>query len=288
MDIVILIMFIILLLVIFTLCVVNTNTFKYYFPEQTLKEGLTTKISAPDEIAVHLLYIHNALEGLDIKHWLMLSTLLGAVRDKNIVVNDDYFYLGANINDVNTIIDMNKYVAGDGYSFYKPMGKVWDYLTTLKETNFWTLSVRVQYEGKDVGDIFIYQSFDDDMLRRFDLFNGVYFWPIFSFPKWYVDELTSVTINDKSYPVPRKSSVLLSYWYGKNWNKFDKDHVNINDHYGGKIDATKFILYNLSYYLDKTYSITVHPYLNDTVAYIYPSDQKTWITVNDTPNQNKV
>lgn len=240
-----------------------------------------------DQVYKHMDYIHRLLEGYDIKHWLILSTLLGAVRDKNIIKEDNYFYFGANYADTETIVNLTNFVSKDGYTLTKPVGKVWDYLTLTKQYEMWICSIQVKYQDVPVGEIFMYYQFPDGIMRRLDIANNMYYYPIFSFPAWYIQELTEVTIRNKPYPAPRKAHILLKHWYGDNWNKPNLKQLTVSDKYNGKIDTSKIVLYNLAYFLDKSYSITVHPYLNTTVTYIAPKEQKMWITANDTPNQKK-
>jgi hypothetical protein len=240
------------------------------------------------DIFTHMDYIHRLLEGFSIKHWLTLSTLLGAVRDKNIIEQDNHFYFGANYADTETIVNLNDYISSSGYTLYKPTNLVWDYLSLTKSFKLWTSTIKVKYNGLDVGTIYLYYKFPDEIMRVMDIANQVYYWPILSFPSWYIEELSATTIGNKSYPAPRNAEILLKYWYGKDWKTPNITHININDHYDKQLDISKIIQYDLAYYLDKTYSITVRPYLNNTVRYIAPKEQKIWLAANDPPYQPKV
>ena len=63
----------------------------------------------PDELFSSLSYISNILQKNNIKYWLCYGTLLGAIRENDIISYDYDFDLGCLITDYDRILAFNKY-----------------------------------------------------------------------------------------------------------------------------------------------------------------------------------
>lgn len=258
----------------------NDNIISEYFEEKKEEHKYTA-----DEIYSHLSFISQALRMNKIKHWIMYGTLLGAVRDKDIISYDYDFDLGAHIQDTEKIMQVGESLQSSGYIFSKPITAGYNYNSLSQCGNIWRVSIKIEYKGIIMGDIYLYDNFEDGLTRRFDKENGIYFWPNSTFPTWFIEELEEVRIRDRLFYAPRSPEVLLEHWYGNTWTtpikaqsqggKYDPDF----DFYGGykNMRLSKILNYV------KSKGINICPRLNNTIKQFYPKEQKQWIQVNDPP-----
>ena len=236
-----------------------------------------------DEIYKHMDYIDNLLTKNNIKHWIMFGTLLGAVREQNIITYDYDFDFGANIQDKNNIINLNKQIKKDKYELYFPIDANAYSLDQKNNKIMWRISIKVKYNGYDMGDIYLFDKFEDNMMRRFDKTTNMYMTPNITFPSWFIDNLIYVTIRNKQYLAPRDPEILLKHIYGKTWKipiqakAQGGEGDNNSDYYGmSKKINIKFLLDYL-----KTKNVIIIPNLKNKINYVCPYEQKQWILNND-------
>ena len=242
------------------------------------KETFQQHIYNSDELFTHLTFISNLLKDNKIKHWLMYGSLLGAVREHDIISYDYDFDLGANIEDADNILDLNKEVIKHGYEFKK----LYLYDDKTKK-NIWRVSIKVFFNDIEMGDIYLYTKFRDGFMRRFSVNDGIYFWPKATFPYWFIENLNKIKVRDEVFPIPRNSEILLEHWYGKTWKtpikaKAQGGQGDTNsDYYGGALDM------QLKYLIDflKTKKIFLQPLIDKKIEITFPVDQEDWINKNE-------
>jgi hypothetical protein len=237
----------------------------------------------PDEIYTHLVYIDDKLNSIGVKHWLMYGTLLGAVRDNNIIPFYYDFDLGAYVDDCNDILKLNDTIKKDGYSLVKPETSAVDYKTLTEHKNVWRVSLKVMFNNVPMGDIYLYSHCDDGYMRRYDPISKTLFWPQTVFHSYFIDNLTRVAIRDIYFWAPIDSEFLLAYWYGNTWRTPIKSeaqggqHRSDRDYYGGDKNMK---LNNMKQYLMKR-GINNKPKIILPIDHIYPAEQKEWQIIND-------
>ena len=237
----------------------------------------------PDELYRHLKFVSEWLTRNKIKHWLIYGTLLGAVRNNDIIPYDYDFDFGARLIDTDRILEQNEHIKKHGYVFVRASSYGWDYTNPKKRRPIWRVSFKIVYKGKEVGDIYLYQRFSDGYMRRFDPVSGVYFWPTSTFPAWFTDELIQVRVRDSYFPAPRHPQVLLRHWYGTTWKTPIKAKAQGGnsrdeyDYYGGDKDIK---LSFLTEYM-RTLGIRLIPFIDHKIKYIYPIEHKQWIEANE-------
>ena len=239
----------------------------------------------PDELFSSLSYISNILQKNNIKYWLCYGTLLGAIRENDIISYDYDFDLGCLVTDYDRIMALNKYIKKDGYKFINPSNN-YGYTWNGKRDYIWRVSIKIEYKGKIMGDIYLYQNFNDSICRRYDIKKEIYFWPKATFPTWFIRKLEKVKIRDKYFLCPRKSKILLEYWYGPNWKKpikaksqggqYNKDY----DYYGGYLNSNYQLILK---YKDIEYDNSLPKYPRQ-IKFYTPKWGKQWILKNDNNN----
>jgi phosphorylcholine metabolism protein LicD len=239
---------------------------------------------SPDELYQHLKYISNILEESYIKHWILYGTLLGAIRNHDIIPYDYDFDIGANVGDVDKIMNLNSHVANSGYQFKKKY--IHGYAANKDESEpvIWKVSIKIVYKKEEVGDIYLYHNFSDGFMRRFDPKTGTYFWAKGTIPSWFTNRLVYVKIRDTNLPAPRDPEILLKQWYGPDWMtpikaqaQGGKSRVGY-DYYGGYTDTK---LSTLITYIGNQYGIFLKPNINLKIKYYFPESDKTWIKTNE-------
>lgn len=238
----------------------------------------------PDNIFYHLCYIDNVLTENNIKHWIMYGTLLGAIRDNDIIQHDYDFDFGANIEDRNKILSLNNQVKKDGYSLELQSLYQNEYNNVKNTKAVWRISVKVIYQGIEFGDIYLYQKFNDGYMRRFNVEEGCYFWPNSTYPSVFTDKLQLLQIRNKEFNAPIDAEILLTHWYGTTWKTPYKapaqggEAREGSDYFGG---TTTVKLANLTNFVNNKYGLNLKPNLKTKINYFYPQDQKQWILDNE-------
>lgn len=153
--------------------------------------------------------LSNLLSELNIKHWIDFGTLLGSIRNQNIIEWDVDL-------DVSCIIDYT-----DDWWGQSQINLLWNLQKEFYIKYFW--------KDKFVSLIPRHNT-NDFKLRHIDL----YFWkpsdklyisellPNMSFRSFFVDELDNCNIGNEQFPCPRHTFEFLKMRYGNCWNIPDK------------------------------------------------------------------
>lgn len=278
---------ILLIILIPAICLIYSNLSNYEcMVTHTLHNDILNSLdNLPDKLYHHLKYFNTLLKSYNIKYWIVDATLLGAVRDNNIVPNDIDIDIAANIEDTEDILALNNIIKYDGYRIEKihaENARIMNWRNKLGTV--WLVTLKIYFLNKPVGDIHLYQKFDDGFMRRFDKESNTYYWPPATYPAWFTDELISVRIRDILVPAPRDPEILLEYFYGKNWKVYSDDQAQGDKIVFGKEFYGRFLTTKLSFltdYLRGEYRISLKPNITHTVKYVYPPEHVKWYRIND-------
>lgn len=239
-----------------------------------------------EEIFTHLSFISDLLTENQIKHWISYGTLLGCIRDKNIIPYDYDFDLGVIYQDVEKILNLNHTtkIKESKYFLEKGFGVVYNTSNTKMSEYKWRVSIKVKYNDLPVGDLYVYLECEDGFMRRYDPKEGIYYWPNSTFPKFFIENLTYNIIRDRLFPCPVCPEVLVEHLYGPLWtipiramSQNGSNHSDY-DYYGNyKYNSLSFLIK----WLEENKNIKVVPNLGDIVSYFFPLDQIDWLKQND-------
>lgn len=177
----------------------------------------TPKRFNSDEIFSSLSFLSDLLSKHNIKHWLMYGTLLGCVRENNVIDYDYDFDIGIYYKDKEQVFMLNEEIKDTDYSIVYGKALVYN-CKDFKTTDYlWRVSYKFCFKNIEIGDIYIYDSFDDGYMRRFDREQNIYFIPNTTFPEILILKLSKGILRNKEFPIPIRSELLVEYWYGPHW-----------------------------------------------------------------------
>jgi len=238
-----------------------------------------------EEIFEHLTFTSKILTENNIKHWILYGTLLGAIREKDIISYDYDFDLGVYFEDTEKILTLNNSITNKKYKFEKGFGTLYSLKNKKDREYLWRVSIKVMYNDNPVGDIYIYKKCDDGFLRRYDPINKIYFWPNSTFPHFFVEELENLYINNSVFPAPRFGKTLIEYYYGPLWTtpirSASQNGENHPDYdFYGNYKYSK--LEHFVKYLRENHGVDSKPNFGfEHIKYVFPMEQIDWIKENE-------
>ena len=251
-----------------------------------------------EEIYQHIKYIHYELSKHNIKHWLMYGTLLGCVRNKDVIPYDYDFDFGILFSDIDKILSID--LENKKYRIGKTKGgTIYSKKSEFKDVEgIWRVSLKVMYEEIAVGDLYIYYRFDDGYMQRYDPINKILFWPMSVYPALLTDTLEIGTIRDLKLPIPLYAQCLLEYFYGPMWkipiqanSQGGKGHQDYDYYASYKYSSLNELLKRVKEEIfkkeNKNIDFDLPKITYDDIDYIFPKEQLEWLKDNENLNFKK-
>lgn len=165
-----------------------------------------------------LVALHEILAANGLWHVLAYGTLLGAVRDGDIVPWDKDFDLLARPEDREAILALGPELA----KVHMQVSAVRRPATHLALRprglqSFDTGCLTVRRSGRKVGDIFFFSVFSDGAMRRYDFGSEVYWSPHMSFPHFFLAEPAFASLRGRPFPAVAHAEAWLASIYGADW-----------------------------------------------------------------------
>ena len=256
------------------------------------------KYPKADEIYEHIKYIHHELSKHNIKHWLMYGTLLGCIRNKDVIPYDYDFDFGILFSDKEKILSID--LENKKYKIKKTEGgTIYSKKSEFKDVEgIWRVSLKVMYEEIPVGDLYIYHRFDDGYMQRYDPINKILFWPMSVYPSILTDNLEIGTIRDLHLPIPLYAECLLEYFYGPMWkipikanSQGGRGHQDYDFYASYKYSSLKELLKRVKEEIfkkeNKNIEFALPKISYDDIDYIFPKEQLEWLKDNENLNFKK-
>lgn len=158
-----------------------------------------------------LTYINSLFNEAGITYWLDYGTLLGAVRDGDLIEYDTDLDIGILYRDREKFLQLKEKIEKDGFHLKKDHSMDF-YRICLSATN--TLHADVFFWKKNSEGMMYREQYlkKDDNKGR-------------DFPEKHILQLKTRMIKDAAYPVPDEPEKFCEFRFGKNWN----ERIRYND-----------------------------------------------------------
>ena len=175
-------------------------------------------LPGPDRLARCLIALADAFERAGLWYALAYGSLLGAVRDQEVIAWDHDFDFFVRPGDVDAFLALNPVLGAHELQLQRrrlPAARL--ALNPGRLSDFDASSVSVLHQGDKVGDLYLFRPFSDGVLRLYDLVSEAYWCPHSSFPAWFLEERSVVTLRGHGFFAPREPEVWLAGTYGDDW-----------------------------------------------------------------------
>lgn len=164
--------------------------------------------------------ITNLLDKLGVGYVLTGGTLLGAVREGDLINGDTDWDLEIIDDDLEILFAAHDRLLEIGFKLTFP--HVQDVFTLSKPEEVMKDCERRIVKIYDTddnfhGDLFVFTLFTDGMLRRVNLEKGAYFNAKMTYPVWFFENRERITIRDKTFYAPAEPVMMVERVYGPHW-----------------------------------------------------------------------
>jgi protein-L-isoaspartate O-methyltransferase len=190
-----------------------------------------------DHLIQMMHYLAELFEEEKIKYWAHFGTLLGGVREKSIIPWDSDVDFGLLIEDREHVYSLLDHITSDGFAYCeldKNLLQITYSPTNLISCDLWfheTITA-MEHIGTNVTvpliDPIDLKLESDEPILRCNVYWAQYNHTT-NFPKWFIDELWEMPINNKLIKCPRFPSKFVQLIYGPNWQEPDTKK-NYNDY----------------------------------------------------------
>jgi hypothetical protein len=171
-----------------------------------------------DHLFATLCALTEILDRIGARYWLAGGSLLGGVREKDLIKHDTDWDIDCLSDDQDRILAARDQFEAAGLFLTFPYLKRAISVTSNVRTPQDSRLIKVRdAAGRALGDIYLFTLFADGMIRRFDLDNFVYYNPKMSLPMWFYEEASEIRIRDRVFRGPRFPEAVLAKIYGPLW-----------------------------------------------------------------------
>jgi hypothetical protein len=170
-----------------------------------------------ERLAEALALVSETLRAAGIWHCLAFGTLLGAVREGDLIEWDHDLDLLVRPADLGRIAG----ACAGGRLTVTPirLSPSWLTLNAGSVPGARLPGLSLSLDGTGVGELWAPVLFSDGVLRVVDLEHGASLWPQTALLAFLFEELREVTVRGASYPAPARAELLLEWLYGADWRE---------------------------------------------------------------------
>jgi hypothetical protein len=164
--------------------------------------------------------LHDVFERYGVWHCLIYGTLLGAVRDGDIIEWDHDLDLLIRPGDIPQIVALENELAAVELRVWHGMIPGSRLALNPRRVPWVDMGALCIMSGDwTYGDLWAPAVFSDGVLRQYDFEREVIMWPEASFAAYFIEELRPLEMHGIEYPVPAHSEELLRWQYGDDWRE---------------------------------------------------------------------
>jgi hypothetical protein len=175
-------------------------------------------MSLSDRLFGDLCRIHELLDRNGVWHVLAYGTLLGAVRDGDLIPWDEDLDMLVEPRDERALLALRPAFAKLDLRLVAARSPTtWLPVPPAAAKTFSPRVVRALRGRRTVCDFFLFDLFADGVRRRYDFAREVYWAPHMSFPDYFMLRPSTVRVRDRKLPGLRDPEAWLASVYGNDW-----------------------------------------------------------------------
>lgn len=173
------------------------------------QEGGRTRPIDKDNAYKNLCDVYDTLEKYGVKCCLCHGTLLGAVRENNIIASDDDVDIWADASSIKNREELEEDLRKQGF-FVPPLGDISKEINPVSNTPY---SDTVAIRGGEKVEVWWFVKKDDMYLYDIHRPHGT----MYKHDKKYYEPLSEISFRGKKFKVPNFTEEWLVMAYGKEW-----------------------------------------------------------------------
>lgn len=195
-----------------------------------------------DELFQSLITITDLLDQIDVPYVLTAGTLLGAIRENDLIKGDTDWDIEILSDHVPKILENRAEIEKHGlvveYPCVQKTMSIESGVAPLAKSNRQIIKI-IDKDGKAHGDFFVQTLFQDGILRRINVDDGAYFNAKMSFPYWFFENREKISLRDRMFWAPANPEMMIRRVFGDTWRTPFTRHSKIPglNFAGAKTDA---------------------------------------------------
>lgn len=171
-----------------------------------------------DQVFAVLCATADFLESIQCPYFLSGGTLLGALREQDIIAHDKDFDLDCFSEDRDRILAASHLLAAHDLTITAKEASGYEYPSgKAVESTSDASCLYVRWKGLHLGDIFPFTRFSDGVARRFHPESGTLYNAKMSIPTYFYSGNETLRIRNRSFSTPRHPELLVTRNYGPDW-----------------------------------------------------------------------
>lgn len=180
---------------------------------------MTSEVPIIDRVCEALFLTCDVLEEISCRYFLAGGTLLGAMREGDLIAHDVDFDLDCLAEDESRVLESFPLFEQRGLAVRRKFSMSPVRFDTLEptQTPLYSCCLTVEYKSAHVGDLYMFTVFSDGIARRFDLEDKVYYNPKMALPAWFYSGESFLSVRGRWLRSVQSPEVVIEKIYGPDW-----------------------------------------------------------------------